>query len=335
MDLVVTPIAYVRAITLAYARYGIDATGLLRQARIAPSLLGRRNARLSSAQMEAISAAAMRELDDEALGWWSRRLPWGSYGMLARASLTAPDLQVALKRWLRHHRLICDDIGFRLDIGGASTVTLSLQEDRPPWPGTRELCLTSTLRSVHSFASWIVDSRIVLQRVRMPFAAPPWADAYAQLFGCEPEFEAPAASMSFDAAYLALSVQRGEHAMRALLHRVLPLNVQPYRRDRLLMQRVRDMQSRRPETLASAEALATALNVSVRTLHRQLGREGISLQQLKNESRQARAVDLLTRTRKSIKQIATEVGFGSEKSFARAFRQWTGRSPSALRDEHG
>ena len=28
----------------------------------------------------------MQELDDEALGWFNRRLPWGSYGMLARAS---------------------------------------------------------------------------------------------------------------------------------------------------------------------------------------------------------------------------------------------------------
>jgi hypothetical protein len=42
--------------------------------------------------MEIMSGAAMQELDDEALGWFSRRLPWGSYGMLCRASITSPDL---------------------------------------------------------------------------------------------------------------------------------------------------------------------------------------------------------------------------------------------------
>ena len=41
---------------------------------------------------ELLSAAAMQELDDESLGAFSRQLPWGSYGLLARASLTAPTL---------------------------------------------------------------------------------------------------------------------------------------------------------------------------------------------------------------------------------------------------
>jgi hypothetical protein len=60
--------------------------------------------------MEALSDAAMRELDDEALGWFERRLPWGSYGMLARASISAPQLGLALARWCRHHGLIAQDI---------------------------------------------------------------------------------------------------------------------------------------------------------------------------------------------------------------------------------
>ena len=48
----------------------------------------------------------MRELDDEALGWFGRRLPWGSYGMPARASLTAPTLGVALRRELAEQHLL-------------------------------------------------------------------------------------------------------------------------------------------------------------------------------------------------------------------------------------
>jgi hypothetical protein len=46
---------------------------------------------MTARQMEQLSAAAMQELDDEGLGAFGRKLPWGSYGMLARASLTAPD----------------------------------------------------------------------------------------------------------------------------------------------------------------------------------------------------------------------------------------------------
>jgi hypothetical protein len=89
-----TPIAFVRAMVLAYEKYGKDPAAALRQAQITPKLLRLPNGRITASQMETISGLAMQELDDEALGWFSRRLPWGSYGMLSRASLTSPTLVI-------------------------------------------------------------------------------------------------------------------------------------------------------------------------------------------------------------------------------------------------
>lgn len=326
----VTPVAFVHALLLGYERYGLNPAEALAKAQITPAMLQRGNQRISAEQMELVSEAAMRELDDEALGWWQRRLPWGSYGLLARASLTAPDLRVALRRWCRHHGLICDDVALTLE-ADRQRATLTLTELRPPWPGTRELCLVTTLRNVHGYASWLVDSRIPLQTVQFPFARPPHADAYPWMFGCEPQFDAPVAAFSFDAQYLALPVKRDERAARAMLQRALPLTVRLYRRDRLLVQRVRELLAREPAAMVNADALAAALNVSVRTLHRQLKGEGASLQALKDEARRAHALDLLARTGRPIKQIAQAVGFNSEKSFARAFRGWVGQSPSEWR----
>ena len=94
----------------AIERYGADPSEALQRAQIAPSLLQRPEARVTAAQFEVLCSTAMQQLDDEALGWFSRRLPWGSYGLLCRASLGAPNLGVALKRWCRHHRLLTDDI---------------------------------------------------------------------------------------------------------------------------------------------------------------------------------------------------------------------------------
>ena len=69
----------------------------------------------------------------------------------------------------------------------------------------------------------------------------------------------------------------------------------------------------------------------MRTLYRQLHEEGTSLQALKDEARRDKALDLLRRTERPIKQIAQAVGFRSEKSFARAFQSWTGSAPTAYR----
>jgi AraC-like DNA-binding protein len=272
----------------------------------------------------------MRELDDEALGWFSRRLPWGSYGLLCRASITAPDLGVALKRWCRHHRLLVDDVVLTLR-GAGERAELLVEERRPIDPRWREFCLLTLLRYVHGFACWAVDSRIGLAAVGFPHPPPPHHDAYALMFPGPVAFDAPAASLAFDAKYLALPLRRDEAALRAMLARALPLTVRQYRRDRLVVQRARELLPAHP----TAERLAQALHVSPRTLHRQLKDEGTSLQALKDRVRRDLATEMLLRTTRSVKQVALAVAFRNEKSFTRAFRQWTGESPTEYRRKRG
>jgi hypothetical protein len=81
-EVAITPVAFVRAIVAAYRRYGKDPSDALRRARIAPELLANPQSRVTGSQMQTLFGIAIQELDDEALGWFSRRLPWGSYGML-------------------------------------------------------------------------------------------------------------------------------------------------------------------------------------------------------------------------------------------------------------
>ena len=325
--------AFARAIVAAYRRRGVAPEQALRQAQIAPARLADPGARMTARQMEVLSAAAIQELDDEGLGAFSRRLPWGSYGMLARASLTAPDLGVALKRWCRHHGLLVEDV--ELDVAdGAPVATITLLERTPLPPDVRELSIAFVLRNVHGLACWYVDSRIPLLAAGFPFAAPPHADAYRHMFPAAQLRFTPAepARIAFDAQYLRLPLRRDEKALTHMLrHRALTLTVLQYRRDRLLVPQVRQALATQPERAHNAQALAELLNVSARTLHRQLKEEGASLQQLKDEVRLERARDLLYRTDRPIKQVAAAVGFRNEKSFIRAFQGWTGQSPAALR----
>jgi len=356
-----TPMAFVQAITQAYTRRGMDPADALAAAQIAPETLHDRQARITAAQMERISEHAMRELDDEALGWFSRRLPWGSYGMLARASISAPTLGVALQRWCRHHGLIAPDISLALEVTG-DVATIRIVENNTPgswaaWdsapcpppasrapplpaqnpmppslpPTLREFCLVSVLRNIHGLACWLIDSRIPLQGAQFPFAAPAHRDVYGVLFSGPTAFDTAPAGIHFDARYLALPLRRDEAALKQMLQRALPLTVLQYRRDRLLVQRVRQALAAHPGATHSAEALADLLNVSARTLHRQLKEEGAALQALKDEVRRARALELLLRTNRPIKQVAEAAGFQNEKSFMRAFRGWTGQSPAEFR----
>jgi len=121
--------------------------------------------------------------------------------------------------------------------------------------------------------------------------------------------------------------------MRQMLQRALPIQVRPYRRDRLLVQRVRQALLNQPQLAHNADDLAAQLHTSARTLHRQLKQEGASLQALKDEVRCERAIEWLQRTSKPIKQVAEAAGFQNEKSFIRAFKGWTGMAPGAWREQ--
>jgi AraC-like DNA-binding protein len=325
-----TPMAFARAVVRAYERRGLDPGTALREARIPPERVLDPDGRITARQMEVLSGVAMQELDDEALGWFSRRLPWGSYGMLCRASLTAPTLEVALKRWCRHHRLLTGDVELSLDREGPFA-TFSIAEHRRLGE-LRELCLVTLLRYTHGYACWAVDSRIPLPRVTFPFETPPHASAYPHMFPGPSTFGAAHAGFSFDAQYLALPLRRDERDMQAMLERALAFTVFQYRRDRLLVRRVRELLQGRVGEVRTAGDAARLLHVSVRTLHRQIREEGSSLQALKDEARRDQAVELLSRGQRSVKQVASAVGFRNEKSFTRAFRSWTGTSPAAFRN---
>ncbi len=330
-EVAITPVAFVRAIVAAYRRYGKDPGDALRRARIAPEFLSDPRNRVTGSQMQTLFGIAIQELDDEALGWFSRRLPWGSYGMLCRATLGSPTLEVALKRWCRYHGLLTDDIALKFTVTrSAAAIVIQINRDLGEM---EEFCFATLFRYILGYACWAVNSRIPLLETCFPFDALEHVEVYRMLFPGPLHFRSESAKISFDPQYATLSIRRDDRALNKMLQHAVPLTIFPYRRDRLLVQRVRELLRMQPDSPHTGESLAMELHVSPRTLHRQLQEEGTSLQALKNEIRRDRAVELLNRTSRPIKQIAPAVGFHNEKSFSRAFKQWTGVTPESVREK--
>jgi AraC-like DNA-binding protein len=90
----------------------------------------------------------------------------------------------------------------------------------------------------------------------------------------------------------------------------------------------RSIRRRLPDVDALAQ-LAASLNLSERTLRRQLAQAGLSYRQLLDEGRKARAFDLVSAGHRSLGEIAIAAGFSDARAFTRAFRRWTGQSPVA------
>ncbi len=81
------------------------------------------------------------------------------------------------------------------------------------------------------------------------------------------------------------------------------------------------------------EEIAARLNMSVATLKRRLKSEGVSYQQLKDKERLRLASQLLSDSSLSVDQIADRLGYSDASNFAKAFKGWTGASPSHFRQQ--
>jgi len=77
--------------------------------------------------------------------------------------------------------------------------------------------------------------------------------------------------------------------------------------------------------------MARTLNSSPRTVNRQLAQLNTTYQNIIDEARRERALQLLLETRTSVEEISQQLGYNDPSNFGRAFRRWLGMSPRAFR----
>jgi AraC-like DNA-binding protein len=81
----------------------------------------------------------------------------------------------------------------------------------------------------------------------------------------------------------------------------------------------------------NAAAVAEHLGLSARTLHRRLQQAGMTYQELLDRVRLRLAVRHLAAGR-PIGQVATLTGFAQASTFHRAFKSWTGKTPTEYQE---
>ena len=86
-----------------------------------------------------------------------------------------------------------------------------------------------------------------------------------------------------------------------------------------------------PSGRANKHDVAQSLGVGERTLQRRLKSEGASFQEILAMTREALARHYLTHTKLTSIEIAYLLDFDEPKSLYRAFHQWTGTTPEAMR----
>lgn len=152
---------------------------------------------------------------------------------------------------------------------------------------------------------------------------------YENLLGCKADFEARENEICFTAEQAALPLIQSNPAVTRHL-RLLADQMLASLDSRTLACQVKILLQKSPA--ANKEEIAEQLHMSGRHLNRLLADDGTSFKLLQDTTRRQLAEKALQQPDSRMADIAEQLGFSDESAFAKAFRRWTGQSPSQFRE---
>lgn len=321
---------FARAVLQNTVRHGLDPTELLRRNRISPRLLQEENARISIERFADLQVSTMRAMEDESLGYASRRLPLGCWAMMCHAVIGSETLGQALSRYCRFYQLFDFDLTPALHIDNG-TATIRLEHKFDNWqvpPYLAELLLFNA----HRFACWLVQEQLPVQVARLSYPGAAQPVDYRHMFLGNPvEFEQRECALVLPDAVLERRIRQNEQSLRHFLrHPVLIMLTQKFDRNSWTA-RVRELVARNMMTMPELPEVAARLELHPQTLRRRLSAEGTTFKDIKNQLRRDTALHYLGKRGLSIEEIAHRSGFSESSAFIRAFKSWTGVTPYSYR----
>lgn len=188
----------------------------------------------------------------------------------------------------------------------------------------------------HRLFSWLIGDEIAIEQAGVCYPQIVSDELIRSIFPYPLKFDAPENIFRFSASLLERPVVRSYSELVHMLQ-WFPFNLEETHSIQAPMsERVRAILRNalmRGAPLPTNQELARRFNISPSTLKRRLGMEGVSLTTMKEAARRGGAESLLRESDRSIGEIADLCGYSDARAFRRAFRSWTGRSPTIWRTE--
>ena len=162
--------------------------------------------------------------------------------------------------------------------------------------------------------------------------APAGAEPYRRHFRAPVRFNQESASLVFPARDLDLRIAGADPMVRALMEEHIQ-QLKGVQGSGFSDDIRRLLRTRLTSNRCSAEDIAAVLAVHRRTLSRRLKDGGMGYRAITNEIRFQIARQLLTDTQVPLAEIAAALGYSEASAFTRAFRRWSGQTPTTWRDD--
>lgn len=322
------------AIYQTLGSYNVDAARVMRDAGVDLAHLKDPTARLDPAVHRKIVNDAVELTDDPAFGLrFSDFVHPTTFHALGFALLSSSTLRAFCQRWVRYHSFITTMGEVSIDETGNSPALVFPSQNPKSEPTVNRVLIDGQIATVLKLIRFMYRPDYNPVRVDLISSKIPGTEAiYAKYLGPDVHFGTQRNCIYFEQSVLdarlpaanAELARQNDEAVLNFLARLDKANVVAQAHAKLI--------ELLPSGDCSKAKVASALHMSVRTLHNRLADSGTTYQQLLDSTRRELAEQYMRQPNISVSEVAYLLGFSDCSNFSRAFHRWTDQSPSDFRE---
>ena len=321
-------VEYAPLLVTMLERYGVTREQLLAGAE--PPNLRDPGARLPLQDFVDVVRRAMKLSNAPWLGWeFGATLTLSSHGFLGYAAMSSETLRDAIELAVKFFRTRTTIVDLQFRVEG-DTAILQLDElvalnDIQPF------VVESLFSSFHFMGLKLLGEVPMDGELRFAFPEPSYFQRMKPLIPVPVLFDCAYNQMRFPASRLEQRLRFADPRLARMAEAQCEQEMANIKSPPRLLNQVRRIILAQSGRFPSVDEAASELHMSSRTLKRKLQQLGTSYQTILDDLRKGLAVEYLTQTEITVDDIAVQLGYSDASNFARAFRRWTGRSPSDYR----
>ncbi len=324
--------SWAKAIKLTLDQRDIDSNQLFAQAGLDIAVLQDPNGRYPLEGTTQLWHLAVAATGDQNLGLnVGRNVNQTTFHALGYSLLASPTLKEVFERLVRYFRIVTDagELEFCRDKTHFKFVLNPLEGATQPADEALDALMSVVIRlcrllSAKSFQATCVKFRR---------AAPDDTRIFEKVFQAPLEFAARETAIYMDADVIHKALPSANPDLARHNDEILARYLSEFDKQNIANRVHGSLVKQLPQGEPSQEKIAESLHMSLRNLQRKLSAEGTTYKEILNQTRHQLALSYMQDKRYSVSEITYLLGFSDTSSFNRAFRRWTGQSPTAYRSK--
>lgn len=327
--------SWARVIRRTLDASGCDSAQLLHEAGLSTEMLNDPNGRCPAQAMAKLWRLSAQATGDDAFGLKvARHVMPTSFHALWQAQSASQTLKDAFERVARHFHVVTDAWSLAFTPQGDEHMVRLLAPASGIAPEPEAIDAAAAL-VVYTARSLLGNRSVAPIRVELQRAAPAALDAFERTFRCPVRFSAEQNLIVWPQTLIDAKLEGANPELARHSEALLTTYLAGIHKDNTVAQVRACLADLLPRGEPSQAQVAQQLNCSVRTLQRRLADQHTSFTDLLDRTRHTLALSHLADPACSISEVAYLLGFADTSNFTRAFRRWTGQSPTEHRRASG